>query len=216
MKLPLPKKFSVFRIGQRGFVGPIGDDLPSLIPLTVALLVFFGAFGFAFNHFEGKKQDFDQRLLVLSIGKTLKGDSLIDSYEKWQSACNSIEVNRYKFRTVVFLVSAKPDAIFYNYDFFKDRQDQWKNSPSYNPNDQFTWIDNDRIFQISDSQQNPKRLICDNLGSTGNPNDPVEDIFSSKALTQKTLRVNFPVAVADGPERAIFRPAILSVMVWKQ
>jgi hypothetical protein len=186
---------------QKGFVGPIGDDIPSLIPLTIALLIFFSAFAFAFNSYEEKKAEFDQRLLLLSIGKTLKGDNLLDSYQKWSDACNNLEVTRYKFRAVVFLVSTKPNAEFHNYEFFSDWQESYNDNPSsgYNASDPYTWIDDDRIYNFNASDQ---LLRCENTD---------EEITSSKALAQKTLRISFPVAVS---KEDVFRPAILTVMVW--
>ena len=193
------------RINQKGFIGPIGDDLPSLIPLTVALLIFFGAFGFAFNHFEEKKLEFDQRLLLLSIGKTLKGDSLIDHYKKWELGCNSIEVSRYRFRAVVFLISTKTDAKFYNYEFFSD----WQAGPQNN--EPFSATNNTRIFLMQTPTGNPKPLVCENTGVAESVDD-LEALSSAKGLSQNGLRVNFPVAVADSDA---FKPAILSVMVWR-
>ncbi len=186
---------------QKGFVGPIGDDIPSLIPLTVALLVFFGAFGFAFNSFEEKKAEFDQRLMLLSIGKTLKGDNLLDNYQKWKDACNSIEVTRYKFKAVVFLVSTKPDATFYNYEFFHD----WQDDTSFVSEPCYSCTGDKRVYKMKDSGGSEQFLVCDNLSN-------LEPINSSKALSQKTLRINFPVALGKDD---VFRPAILAVMVWK-
>lgn len=199
------------RLNQRGFVGPIGDDIPSLIPLTVALLVFFGAFGFAFNSFEEKKAEFDQRLLLLSIGKTLKGDNLLDSYEKWKDACEGLEVTRYKFKAVVFLVSTKPDASFYNYEFFHD----WQDDTSFFSEPCYTCTGDKRVYKMKDSGGSEQFLVCDNEGPHEGITDlsTLEEINSSKALAQKTLRINFPVALAI---EDIFRPAILAVMVWKQ
>ncbi|MBU0635624.1 hypothetical protein KKE06_01210 [Candidatus Micrarchaeota archaeon] len=189
---------------QRGFVGPIGDDLPSLIPLTVALLIFFSAFGFAFNSFEEKKIEFDQRLLLLGLGKTMKGDSLLDLYSEWEIACNSLEVSRYNFRAVVFTISTNDGAIFYNYEFFKEWQ------AKDDPGDYFTWTDNDRIFQMLDASGTSHPLVCDREGTHATIGS-LDDISREITLNKNPLRVNYPLAVLDDKK---FRPAILSVMVW--
>ena len=68
----MPKKKIVVNLSQRGFIGSIGDDIPSLIPLTFALVIFFAAFAFAFNAFDQKQNDFDQKFALLRIGQTLK------------------------------------------------------------------------------------------------------------------------------------------------
>lgn len=191
---------------QKGFVGPIGDDLPSLIPLTIALLIFFGGFAFAFNSFEEKKAEFDQRLLLLNIGKILKGDNLLDNFQKWKDACQGLEVTRYQFRAVVFLVSTEPNAAFYNYEFFND----WQEPPGSEP---YSGTDDSRIYNFNGTNQ---LLYCDNEGAHEGISDlsSLEKIYSSKALAQKTLRISFPVAVAVAKDDS-FRPAILTVMVWK-
>lgn len=199
---------------QKGFIGPIGDDLPSLIPLTVALLIFFAAFGFAFTHLEEKKMSFDQRLLLLSVGKTLKRDGLIDSFEKWETACNSLEVTRYKFRAVVFSISTNPGATFHNYEFFSDWQ-----KPAV-PGELFSGTNNDRVFAMT-VNGTKKLLACDNFSESPFPFDSpsqLDEIFSSKGLAQNTLRVNFPIAVLDEDSNPhpVIRPAILAVMVWQR
>lgn len=187
---------------QRGFIGPIGDDLPSLIPLTIALMIFFAAFGFAFNEYEQRQSTFDQRLLLLAVGKTLKGDALIDTFDKWRAACNSLEVNRYKFRAVVFEISTEKDAAFFAYEFFADQQTHDGGS--------FSDTSDERIFVMSPTE----RLVCDNFNETDvfNPANPLDEIDSSAALRQQTLRINFPVAIQKDH---VNYPGILSVMVWR-
>lgn len=197
-------------LNARGFVGPIGDDLPSLIPLTVALLVFFAGFGFAFNHFEEKKTDFNQRLLLLGIGKTLKGDGLLDNFDKWKKNCESLSVLRYSFRAVVFKVPTKDQTPFCNYEFFSDLQ---SNPPNEcNGADEFTTIDDTRILELQDAAGTPRLLACQDTGIVLNVTG-LDSISSSQALAKKPLRINFPLVVS---ESGALRPAILSVMVWNK
>ena len=49
---------------RKGFIGPIGDDLPSIIPLVFALIVFFSGFYLTMNVFESKQNDFDSDLAL--------------------------------------------------------------------------------------------------------------------------------------------------------
>lgn len=65
---------------KNGFLGPIGDDLPSLIPLLFALVVFFSTFTFAFTSFDQKTQLFNLHLTAINIGRTIKGSSYISGY----------------------------------------------------------------------------------------------------------------------------------------
>ena len=89
-------------LNKKGYLGSIGDDLPSLIPLTFALLVFFASLGFTFNQFDLRQEKFDQKLLKLKIGSTLKGDSLINDYDQFETACRTLNITSFKFRAAIY------------------------------------------------------------------------------------------------------------------
>ena len=85
-------------MGSKGFLGPIGDDLPSLIPLIFALVIFFSTFTFAFSVFNEKNSDFQSDLDVLNIARVLKGTSLISSIEDFDKSCATLNITSLKFR----------------------------------------------------------------------------------------------------------------------
>lgn len=89
-------------LNSRGYLGSIGDDLPSLIPITFALLVFFAALNFSFGQFDEKQTLFDQKLLTLKIASTIKGDSIINDYEQFKTACQTLSITGFKFRADLY------------------------------------------------------------------------------------------------------------------
>ncbi len=62
----------------KGFIGPIGDDLPSLIAVMLALTIFFSGLTFAMRTFNRKQRDV--RLLQggLDISRSIIQDPIID------------------------------------------------------------------------------------------------------------------------------------------
>ncbi|MDP2666490.1 MAG: hypothetical protein Q8P05_03250 [Candidatus Diapherotrites archaeon] len=79
-------------LGDRGYLGPVGDDIPSLIPIVVALVIFFSAFTFTLNEFNSRGQSFNADRDVLIIANALKGDSYIASYPEFGRACAGLRV----------------------------------------------------------------------------------------------------------------------------
>ena len=82
---------------QRGFIGPIGDDIPSLVPLLFGLLVFFATFSFALGAFTQKNRDFAADRESLEIANTLKSDSYIGSVKEFNALCNAVRGKSVRF-----------------------------------------------------------------------------------------------------------------------
>ena len=76
--------------GQKGFLGPIGDDLPSLIPLLFSLVMFFSTFTYAFNSFELRNNAFSNDLSVLKISAIIKSNGYIENYGTYSKRCLTI------------------------------------------------------------------------------------------------------------------------------
>lgn len=189
------------KMSQRGFIGSIGDDIPSLIPLTFALVIFFSAFAFAFNAFDQKQTDFDQKFALLRIGQTLKGDNLIENYAKWETLCKNVEVKNFKYRAVVFKIITGTDK-FSDFQFFKEMQ-----GTSLCTNANLGTNCQPPIFQYGLNQNGPdQKLVCES-----SPLDP-EELLLENAPSYNLLRINFPVAINDN---GVIRPAVLAVAVWK-
>jgi len=78
-----------FASAKKGFLGPIGDDLPSLIPLLFALMLFFYAFTSAWNNFDRRNDDFADDLAVLRVSNALRGNNYIAGIEKFNENCET-------------------------------------------------------------------------------------------------------------------------------
>lgn len=87
-----PRKWNRFRIGNKGYLGPIGDDIPSLIPILVGLVTFFAAFTFTLNEYNARTASFNADRDTLVIANALKGDSYIATFPEFDSACKGLRV----------------------------------------------------------------------------------------------------------------------------
>ncbi len=86
---------------SKGFLGPIGDDLPSLIPLVFSLVLFFTTFTFAFNAFESRNSYFDDSVNILTISSSLKQGSYILNHSQFLESCNGLSVSRLNFKVAL-------------------------------------------------------------------------------------------------------------------
>jgi len=62
-------KFNSFK----GFIGSIGDDLPSLVPLFFALMIFFAALAFAFTTINNRNATINTYIDSLTIARSALG-----------------------------------------------------------------------------------------------------------------------------------------------
>lgn len=98
---------------NKGFLGPIGDDLPSLIPLLFALLIFFYVFTFTWNAFDQKSRSFNDALAILRVGNTLKGNNYVSGIETFDERCNEAQsIKRIKFMAGLVPLSTGPGQTF--------------------------------------------------------------------------------------------------------
>lgn len=94
---------------EKGFLGPIGDDLPSLIPLLFALLIFFSTFSFSFSVFNEENISFDVDLAVLNISRILKGTSYVTGYSDFLDKCSSINITSVNYRAGITNLFTAPN-----------------------------------------------------------------------------------------------------------
>ncbi|MDD3084171.1 MAG: hypothetical protein PHP82_04050 [Candidatus ainarchaeum sp.] len=90
---------------KKGFIGAIGDDLPSLIPIIVALLLFFTVFSITFNSYNEKNALLRKNISLMNISRDLKGDSLILGVDQFLGNCNRIKFNQYGENFMVAIYS---------------------------------------------------------------------------------------------------------------
>ncbi|MCR4335362.1 MAG: hypothetical protein NUV57_02385 [archaeon] len=75
---------------NKGFIGPIGDDLPSLIPLLVGLVLFFSTFTLTFNSFDTRNTEFNDDIMVMRISRVLQSNSYIYGYDNFTELCEEV------------------------------------------------------------------------------------------------------------------------------
>ena len=76
----------------KGFIGPLGDDLPSLIPILVGLIIFFSSFTFAFNAFDKRNSDLASDRAVLEVARVLQSNGYIVGVEDFERLCASLNI----------------------------------------------------------------------------------------------------------------------------
>ena len=105
---------------RAGFIGPIGDDLPSLIPLLFGLMIFFSTFALTFNSFDQKTASFQYDLDALKIAASLRGNNYVYDYPQFKSLCDSIGIQGLNYRAGIALLSPSANETVFNVEFLKD------------------------------------------------------------------------------------------------
>lgn len=91
-------------MNRRGFIGAIGDDLPSIIPLVIALLLFFSIFSSTLTTFNNRNQVFDQRTETITVARELKGNSMILNVSHFADNCDKVKIRprAYSFAAAIY------------------------------------------------------------------------------------------------------------------
>lgn len=92
----------------RGFVGPLGDDLPSIFPIVAGVLLFTASLLYANNLVDGKNQQLDTRKAALGLSYIVTEKGLIDDAAKFKDVKCEDQLKKYAASTRVnFLVTVK-------------------------------------------------------------------------------------------------------------
>jgi len=94
---------------KRGFIGPIGDDLPSLIPIVTGLVIFFSIFVLTLNTYNEKNNYLEKQIDMTSVARDLKGDSLILNWSQFNDRCSAMKVKRYPYSFIIAVYGANVD-----------------------------------------------------------------------------------------------------------
>jgi len=84
-------------MGNKAFIGPIGDDLPSLIPIVFALTIFFASFNAALANFDSKNSSFADDLDALKVARIMRSNGYIVNKANFDQLCSLVEVRSLKF-----------------------------------------------------------------------------------------------------------------------
>jgi len=81
-------------IKEKGFIGAIGDDLPSLIPIFLGLIIFFAVFLSTYNTYKSNTSLYTLQQEAISISMTIKSEPLISDYNHFQKICNKVSTTK--------------------------------------------------------------------------------------------------------------------------
>ncbi len=73
--------------GSRGYIGPLGDDFPSIFPLMLGLLVFFSSLYIAYTTYQSKNDTVQCMRANILISRAVRYQVVFDK-EYWKKACN--------------------------------------------------------------------------------------------------------------------------------
>lgn len=75
------------KMGERGYLGPIGDDFPSIFPIAFGLIFFFGSITITYNNYN-QKRDLGQSMRAnLLLSKGARRETMVNE-EYWGDACD--------------------------------------------------------------------------------------------------------------------------------
>ena len=75
------------RLGSHGYIGPMGDDFPSIFPLLLGLVVFFSALYTAYATYQTKNDIVQTMRANILISRAIRYQVVFDE-DYWKSACN--------------------------------------------------------------------------------------------------------------------------------
>lgn len=192
-------KFGFSKLNKKGFIGAIGDDLPSLIPIIIAILIFFTVFTNTLMVYDQKNSEIRKQIELSSISRVIKTDSLILNFQQFESSCNATKLRRSNYNYMIGLytnskfdlrgVSSEGGVIS---DFVDSSQF------SSNPSENF----------IKDLEGNSFFCGYKKIGALD---------FSSK--TRNYLIRFYPIAmqtkiIVDGTEFFFIEPVIMAMVIW--
>lgn len=108
-KLRTTNKSRTTNFNKRGFIGPIGDDLPSLVPLVISLLLFFSIFTLTLNTYNSKNFFINKQIEMTSAAREIKGDSLILNLDQFMKKCRTVSGKNFPYNFMVGIYSADSD-----------------------------------------------------------------------------------------------------------
>jgi len=188
------------KISKRGFIGAIGDDLPSLIPIVFALLIFFSAFSATLSIYNSENARVSIDMGMLSIARNLKGDSLLLNVSQFEKRCDDLRIQKYPYNFMVAVYSADKDLDTVIADFVETRI----------PDD---ISDNFLTGKIGDETKSYfcgyRKLGSKDFGDIG---------VSGKSREEYILRY-YPVAVQtrvsiNGTEYYVIIPGVMAMIIW--
>lgn len=119
---------------SRGFVGPLGDDLPSIFPIVAAVVLFIGTLAYANGLVEGKNRLLETRQAALALSYLATETGLINNRTDFeQNTCKDHLMKYALSNRIQFAVTVKRycQSIQFYYPQANPSPEYLKKNPSY-------------------------------------------------------------------------------------
>ncbi|MEI8364121.1 MAG: hypothetical protein WCF78_01550, partial [archaeon] len=160
---------------KKGFIGAIGDDLPSLIPIFLGLIIFFAVFLSTYNTYKTSTGLYSLEQEAISISMILKSEPLIPDYNLFMKTCNKVSTNK------------KWNAFIIDLDLNTDNQNTLNISRP-----DIIYTEQIKTFTETPPAINPKKYICDDN------QENLEDLLNISDSTTKKITYLYPITLQDG------------------
>ena len=128
---------------KKGYIGGIGDDLPSLIPIFVGLTIFFAVFLNTYNVYRNNTDLYSLRNDAINISGIIKENPLISDQNQFIKSCNRVKTK-------------------YNWNAFVTPLDL--NSQNYKGLTINDLNDENIMKHWAETANSPRKLICNKEG----------------------------------------------------
>jgi len=174
-------------MNKKGYIGAIGDDLPSLIPIFLGITIFFAVFLNTYNVYRNNTDLYSLRNDAINISGIMKEEPLISDQNQFVKICSRVNT---KYKWNAFITS------------FDLNTDNYKGlSPG-------SISEDDILKHWQETELSERKLIC-------NPEQLEQNNENSlnNALLKKDVTVyKYPISVQ---QEFFAEPAWLYVAVWK-
>ena len=99
---------------SKGYIGAIGDDLPSLIPIFLGITIFFSVFLSTYNVYRNNTDFYSLKNDAINISGILKEDPLFSDYNAFVKTCAKVNT-KYNWNAFVIPLDLNTD----NYQVFQ-------------------------------------------------------------------------------------------------
>jgi len=113
-----------FFLNKKGYIGPIGDDLPSLIPLMFALIIFFSSFYMTVNTYNDRTVDFENDISVVQISASLRGTGFVSSLQEFNNSCNALNIRQPFFSAGLVELDEEVDVFVLDSQYIRDEDEE--------------------------------------------------------------------------------------------
>ncbi len=152
-----------FLKSKKAYIGAIGDDLPSIIPIFLGLTIFFAVFMSTYNVYKNSNDLYSLQNETIKIANTMKSEPLIADWNAFDKACKKVN-SKYHWNS--FLV------------------DLDLNSEKYRGLNKLDLCDQNLLFQ--EINEVKKYYQCFNLNDFRNNNDKETVVYMFPITVQKT------------------------------